>query len=579
MKLQKKYFLIFFTLFVVLSLAMSVTTYILSNHILLGKYEEMSSDSLSYLLEITEKEMDQLSSTFAFIANDPTVYERITGEFDESNNYGKLSQDNTVTDMFDAMSSFEIFKEINYIYIKGINGEEYWYGAGADFVKNDPFIESLNINESANSGKLVYHDVIDNRNPYSQSNHVLRFTKSLSDGFGHKIGIIYFELGAEYFKQLYDNQELEFDTRLYLTDSQGQIIYNSDNYMVGRALSSLEVTGVVVDQTMDNYSWHLISEASESQIYAESGMIFRVTIIMAVVSIVFAMILIMAITSRIVQPIKQLTKALKKVQAGDLSQQVYHISHDEIGDLTKNFNDMTLQLKGNMDKEISYNKAINDAEYKALQAQINPHFMYNALNALKWLAGIQKADNIIELVDSLWTLLRRTSSLKGQSVTLGDEIEVIQAYCSIQQVRYKGKFEVVYEISEELLLAHIPKYILQPFVENAIFHGIEPKRGTGTIVVRALTDKKDLVISVEDDGVGMPTSRIKKLLVDDSSAQQYGSGLNNIGVKNIKERLVLLYGPDYGIDIDSREGVGTTMMIRIPLKGTGDEGLLKKIEE
>jgi len=189
--------------------------------------------------------------------------------------------------------------------------------------------------------------------------------------------------------------------------------------------------------------------------------------------------------------------------------------------------------------------------------------MYNSLNTLRWMASIQNADNIINIVEALWTLLRKTSSLKGQFITLEDEIKVIKAYTTIQEIRYKGKFEIDYEIKQEHLNSVIPKYILQPFVENAIFHGIEPKKGTGIINIETSILENDLVISVSDDGVGMSEEKINCIL---SSQQKDGhsKGFNNIGVKNVDERLKLLYGNQYGVIIKSEVGVGTTVSIKIP---------------
>lgn len=563
MNLQKKYFLIFFSLFVTLSLALSLVAYFLSNNILLNKYEELSADSLSYILEVTEKDLDQLSATFIFIANNPTVHERIVTDYSNVDNYSKLSDDEKVSEMFNAMNTFEIFSAINFIYIQGINGEEYWYRSGADFLDTDIILEGTNL-EEIEIGRLDYQGYVSNKNPYSGSRNALRFTKALTDTLGKRTGLVYFELDADYFKTLYASDNIDIDTQLYLVDGAGTIIYHNDAYMIGRSFSTIETEGVVIDKVLARYGWHLISESPTEQIYAESGLIIRVTLIMALISIIIGMILILVITSRIVQPIKRLTKAMDDVRNGDLSVQVYHISRDEIGQLATNFNRMTERLKNNLEKEIAHNKAMNDAEYKALQAQINPHFMYNSLNALKWLAGIQKADNIIELVDALWTLLRKTSSSKGQFVTLKSELEVIDAYGTIQQVRYKGKFDISYNVDEAHKSTIIPKYILQPFVENAIFHGIEPKRGPGTIVVTTQIIGDDLSISVSDDGVGIDPNRIHRILVDEGE-QQHGSGLNNIGVKNVNERLKLLYGESYGIIVDSTVGQGTTMTIRIPL--------------
>ncbi|MDC7234707.1 MAG: histidine kinase [Spirochaetales bacterium] len=564
MNLQKKYFLTFFSLFVILSLAMSIATYFQFNRIILRKYEKMSADSLSYLLEITDRELNQLTSTLTFIANNKTVSERITTDYGEGESYRKLTDDRAVTDIFHAMSTFEIIDSISTMYIRGINDEEYWPTSGSDFMQRDQILLGIDMNALTKT-HLEYHGIIDNRNPYTNFNQVLRFTKTLLGDYARKVGVVYFELGVEYFRDLYENQNLGIDTRLYLVDGNNKIIYNEEPYMVGRSLDSVDIHGVVVEKTLDNYGWRMISESPESQIYAESSMLINISIIMALVSILASMLLISLVTGRIVQPIKRLTAAMTEVSHGNMDARVYHISNDEIGEMTDNFNLMARQLTDNINREREYTKALRDAEYQALQSQINPHFMYNSLNALKWLAGIQGADNITEMVDSLWTLLRKASSRKGEDVTLRHEIEIIQAYCAIQQVRYKGKFEVIYNLEEAHKDLFIPKYILQPFVENAIFHGIEPKKGPGQIVIQSDTDGKDLVLSVSDNGVGIPDEKKGTILTEARGVHSKG-GLNNIGVRNINKRLILLFGEEYGILMQSEAGKGTVMTIRIPLQ-------------
>lgn len=563
MKLQKKYFLIFATLFVVLSLALSVTAYFLSNNILLKKYEEITAGSLAYLLDETDKELSQLSSTFNFIANNPTVHGRIVNTYEDGDTYKKLVTDNEVTDMFNAMSTFEVFDSISFLYIQGINGEEYFYKSAYPFMNKDNIFEGIDLNSEV--ALLTYYGMKENENPYLDTPYTLSFTKGLVDTLGAKTGVLYFELDADYFRELYENTHIDGDTNLILVDQEGKIIYHKDSYMIFRTYEKTTENYVVIDQVLKDYGWHLISEIPADQIYEENSEILRVTLIMAAVSIILGVILIIFITGRIVKPIKRLTEAVSEVSDGNYDVFVFHDGDDEIGDLTKNFNRMADQLHDNLDKEISYNKAINDAEYKALQAQINPHFMYNSLNALKWLAGIQKADNIIEVVDALWKLLRMTSSLKGQMVTLENEVEMIKAYCTIQQVRYKGKFDVEYDIDETHLGIKIPKYILQPFVENSIFHGIEPKKGTGTIKVHSTIKDSKLVLTVEDDGIGIEEERLDQIL---QAVHEHDSsvGLNNIGVKNINERLVLKYGESFRIHIESVVGQGTSMTFAIPIE-------------
>lgn len=569
MKLRNKYFLIFFSVFLVISLAMSFIAYFLSNHILIHKYEEMSDENLSYIMEITEKELNQLTNTFGFLANNTLVLERIQTDYRHRKAFEKIRDDRIVTHTINAMSTFDVFVSIQGIYIYGYNGEEYWHTIGNDFFENTTIQEELSKVEISSTG-LTYLGIEESYYHLADTEHVLKFARKLYNDFGAAIGLIYFELDADYFRKLYNNERIYSDRKLFLTDHEGRMIYHESKNLVSQKLDPKGHTGITVEKELVDYGWKLISMTPADRIYDENSLIIKVTLITAAISIILEMLILMVITGRIVRPINKLTKAMTQVRHGDLQVQVDHKSDDEIGLLTHNFNRMTQQLKENMDKEIAYNKAMNDAEYKALQAQINPHFMYNSLNALKWLAGIQKADNIINIVDALWILLRKTSSLKGQFVPLKSEIEIIDAYGMIQQVRYKGKFEIIYAIQDEHMGNIIPKYILQPFVENAIFYGIEPKKGPGTIQVVTEVVGDDLKIMVMDDGVGIEKEKLRMMLTD-SSKHQHEAGLNPIGIKNVDERLKLLYGNHYGVHIDSTLGEGTTITIHIPINAS-EEG-------
>jgi two-component system sensor histidine kinase YesM len=202
-----------------------------------------------------------------------------------------------------------------------------------------------------------------------------------------------------------------------------------------------------------------------------------------------------------------------------------------------------------------------DAEYKALQAQINPHFLYNTLNSIRWMAMIQKADNIKKVVDALGRLLRNCTSKVDEYICIREEIENLKDYIYIEKIAYKNKFQVEWDIDQEVLQYKCIKFILQPFVENSIFHGIQPKEQYGTIWISVKKQNDLIMFSIRDDGVGMAEEQVKDLLSNDIDGIKEFSG---IGISNVNERIQMAYGRQGGIFVESKLGEYTNITIKIP---------------
>ena len=209
-----------------------------------------------------------------------------------------------------------------------------------------------------------------------------------------------------------------------------------------------------------------------------------------------------------------------------------------------------------MEKRIDDEKEKKDLEYQILQSQINPHFLYNTLNSINWMATIQGSPGIAEMTTALARLLRQVSKGSSSMITLEEELALVKDYFLIQQYRYGGGITIEYEIeSQELYQCLIHRFSLQPIVENALFHGIEPKGSTGKILVKAWTDtgegKKDLRISITDNGVGMSREAIEKVL-EQKPAKKSADFFRQVGIANVNQRIRHQFGGSYGISIDSQ---------------------------
>lgn len=270
-------------------------------------------------------------------------------------------------------------------------------------------------------------------------------------------------------------------------------------------------------------------------------------------------------TNAVRKPIDRLVNHVDRIAKGDFSQEESLESQDEIGLIGKAVNTMSSQIEQLMDKRLEDEKEKSSLEIRMLQAQINPHFLYNTLDSIKWIAVIQKNSGIVKAVTALSKLLKNMAKGVDQRVTLREELDFVRDYVTIEKLKYVEMFDLEVDIGEEILYeARIVKLTLQPLVENAIFSGIEPGGKNGTIRIHAYEKDKCLCIDVLDDGIGIPEEKIPELL--NHSEKLKGDQMSSIGMPNVDRRLKLIYGEEYGLSVESRVGEYTQITVRIPLE-------------
>ncbi|WP_121610217.1 cache domain-containing sensor histidine kinase [Mesobacillus foraminis] len=268
------------------------------------------------------------------------------------------------------------------------------------------------------------------------------------------------------------------------------------------------------------------------------------------------------------RPIHQLIFFMKKAEAGDLTVRYEDDRKDELGMLGRSFNNMLGQVERLISLTERQERKKREAELRSLQEHIKPHFLYNTLDTINWMARKQGAEDAARLVGSLSRLFRIGLSQGKDRISLSEEIEHINSYLSIQKARYKDKLNYSIEVPEKDKHASIPKLILQPIVENAIYHGIKERRGPGHLRIQAEEINGELKISVSDDGKGIPRERLQKLKESlRSPMEDAGEGEGNgpgYGMRNTQARIQFTCGGRYGISIESLEGKGTTVTILLP---------------
>jgi len=255
------------------------------------------------------------------------------------------------------------------------------------------------------------------------------------------------------------------------------------------------------------------------------------------------------------------------ITRNDLQALITHDNVDEITELGMSFNIMVGRIRELLDAKVKEQENLKKAELRALQAQINPHFLYNTLDTIIWMAESKKTDQVIEIVRALSSFFRLSLSKGRDWITIGEEIERTRSYLTIQKMRYRDILDYRIEMDRGVAGNSVLKLILQPLVENALYHGIKNKRQGGTIVVRAEQRNADeVLLQVEDNGIGFTPERLAQLqaeLEDDSGEINLDSGF---GIGNVNKRIRLYYGNPYGLSIQSTHGAGTCISIVIPAR-------------
>ena len=284
--------------------------------------------------------------------------------------------------------------------------------------------------------------------------------------------------------------------------------------------------------------------------------------------LVLGLLLAFLLHRMITPPITALQNRITKISSGDFSFDPAIEWNNELGDIGRGINSMSASVTALIDHRLEDEKQKQDLEYRMLQNQINPHFIYNTLNSIKWMATIQHAPGIAEMVTALSRLLKSVSKSNERLVPLYEEFALLNDYFTIQQYRYGGTITLDVSYIEDEKLNHsclIPRFTLQPLVENAIFHGIEPKGSAGEVTLRVERDTAngDVLIRLTDDGIGMTAEQAAKAL-QEPGPEEAAAKYRHVGMWNVHKRLQYSFGEAYGLSIESEPGVGTTVMVRLP---------------
>ncbi len=319
---------------------------------------------------------------------------------------------------------------------------------------------------------------------------------------------------------------------------------------------------MVIYQNLSIPGWKCVGILSKHALTNDSSVMGLIIIIILIIISIIAVFATWTIAGSVVTPLRRMMELMKLVEAGDLSVTMKVKYDDEIGQLGKSFNLMIEEIKNLMSKVHKEHQALRKAELKALQAQINPHFLYNTLDSIIWLSRAGRNQDVQTMVTALTKLFRIGISRGHEIITLSEELEHVRSYLLIQQIRYQSKLSFTIDLPEALGSYQVLKLILQPLVENAIYHGIKLKKEPGMISISVSALANDLLIEIADTGRGMTPEEL--IALKNTLENQPGVKLDSYGVKNVHERIKIYFGDDYGLSFSSQFEIGTKVTIKIP---------------
>ena len=315
----------------------------------------------------------------------------------------------------------------------------------------------------------------------------------------------------------------------------------------------------------DSTGWTTVGVIPLRYINKDLAGIQYLTVIIIVLTIIIGVTVSVIIAQSLILPLENTVNALEKFSRGDFAVRLKENRCDEIGKLNRIFNKAIKEINELMQK-VTQSEILNkEMEFKTLQSQMNPHFLYNTLDTINWLAFKEKQTEICNLVAAISSLIRASISNKKSIITIEQELDYVKNYIYIQHIRYKDRFDTIYDIDESLLKQAVPKLIIQPIVENAIIHGIENSKNKNLLYISVKRENECIIIIVKDTGIGMTDEKVSELLKEPLNAEgDEQKAHTNLGLYAVHKRIQLMYGDLYGLTVQSQAGEGTTVTLHIP---------------
>lgn len=546
-------------------------------------YRNVMSMSVQTCNQLVDKTVDELNFLLegmnempAIIGRDSRVQKAMRKQFDINASSDMLDVQYEISAFLSEMNRYDNNIFCIYAFLEnGISSQSKFYRLTMeDLSSNKIYLEACE------QGKTIWYP------PSKGSEFSITTGESLIStvtpikeiGSGKYVGAVVIELEEARIKDCID-VGIGKSGFLYICDENGiPIVYpDGKDVQMLSAWARYDVDqefsdGLLIRRGVGACGWSLIGIIPQSDLNHNTRSLVFVTIVFCLLLLSLSLYTIVRVTDHILCRIDILNQKMSEMASGNLSVQVNVTRQDEIGLLMVRFNEMVQQIRELMRREAESQRVLRQTELKALQAQIKPHFLYNTLDSIIWMARAQDQDGVIQIVLALTNFLKIGLSNGEEIITLEQEIKHTTSYLEIQSIRYKGKFDSTITVDESVKNYLVPKLIVQPLVENAIYHGMKMKRELCHLKIWAGERGEHIVIEVKDDGVGMTSDAIQALQ-DSLYGRTDGlpSSKRGYGVANVNERIQIMNGPSFGITFESVLGEGSVFQIILPKNKEKDQ--------
>lgn len=587
MHIQTRLILAFLVLSIIPLTVTSVLSYYKSSEAIKSKISLSTKETLIHVKKNIQTQMERYKSISDDIIVSPTVqqlegYDQMT---QERQNEIDICIDHDV-----LTRKIGTLKSIKDVVIITNNNKKIIVGDPYDAERNS-FIESMKEPANQKTGQPMW--LITNYK--NQTNNIVLYRAIKNMDTANIIGYSVITLNERFFSDILKEDALTVNgtykvfSDTFIVDSEGKIISNNNVKDIGKPYKSptliqnirslgnrtLESFQLNVDHMdslvsflkIDDIDWYIVNIIPLSYLNKETESIRNFNIILGIAFILIAILLSYTISKSISFPLQKILAAMKETKNGNLSVRVDDEGRDEIGMLGEGYNDMVSNIKELIDKVYVLQIKEREAELNALQAQMNPHFLYNTLDTIYWKSLGSGENEIGDMVFSLSRLFRLSLNRGKEITTVANEKELIEHYLMLQKIRFKEKLNYEIYLNENILSLTIPKLIIQPFVENAIIHGIEESGTAGTVKISGIMDDRFIYFTIEDNGIGMSQEAIDSLLKtqDESSADDPSKVPGGYAINNTNDRLRLIFNGNYALNFYSELGKGTRVEIKIPV--------------
>ena len=578
--IKKRILLFFLAIMLIPIITLGVFTNVVYSRVIEKNVNEHTVQMINQIQNNIEEYIKSVENVIFYI----TESEEIKQYLSEDNNINNTELEIKVREVLNT------YKEVNpeIVAILIVNNEDKYISNGLEKNNRDSLTNEKWYKKAMNNlGKAQFFSKPIGRNitSYSQNSvdDILSISKAMiNEETGEKIGVVLIDISLKKFEEIIKDNYIGEKGFFYILDEEDEIIYTPINPIIYRIKSKmLNKDSDIIAKMINNEAfkiiyntsyetgWKIIGVFSLKDILKDVNIILKLAIIISVLTLLLASCSAIIFTNNIVKPVKELNALMKRVELGDLDLHFEDEKYmDEFSELGHSFNHMIKEIKSLIDMVYKEQRSKRKAEIKILQAQIKPHFLYNTLDTIAWMAEDYGADDIVKVINALTKVFRIALNKGREIIKLSEEVEHVNNYMIIQKVRYEDKVNYIINYDDNLGDISILKLTIQPIIENAIYHGIKQKRGQGDIKIDFLKEDNTLLIKISDNGAGINEDKLNEInymLEHDNIKSITSDSGSGYGICNVNTRIKLTYGNKYGLKYFSKINNGTTVEIRIPI--------------